>query len=310
MEKTSAQMDLRVDTNKDTAEGNDSKSTTATPTSPTSANTEKTFLRGVVRKDQLPDWKREELERKQKQLAEHQALLKQQMEERERQKEIQKKKQQEEDERERERIARDLRELEERYRQERELVGDKDVIGKKGGSGTASGSTKTQSTRGPNPSLDAARDIAMEKYLQAQKEAEELKKAKFKSKRAQSRDESNQNVPSQTEPREFIDERPLNVKGNVHAQAKNVTDELMDIKKDLERDRSSIQQYETPPLSARKPAPAQARPRKSNEVVELKSVSRHVPISSGTSKSSRQSLDTEVVERLAQAKMKRLGLGI
>ena len=272
---------------------------TETPMTPVTPATPQNERHARNKMENMPDWQREERELKQKKINENQQLLKEQMEERARVKEAEKKKIQDYDKREQERIERDLKELEERYkREESEKSTMNEAVGKK------SQTTARPSSKGAakDQSIDKARDIAAEKFLQAQKEAEELKKNRFKAKRSGSRESEPQPKPSVED--RLTDERPINSR-----PASAVVDQLLDIKRDLERDRSKLH-------SDRK---TQAISSSSNSVklrdmlpknTQLKSVSRFIPVATAPQETipapSSTDLDTEVLERLARAKMKRM----
>jgi hypothetical protein len=150
-----------------------------------SPNMDSSFHRGNVDMDKLAPWQRDEILRKQKQLADNQEALKRQIEEKNRLKEVELQKEKDRERKEQERLDREQRELEERYKRENDapiptLAGKKD-----GGDNpfkSAPAASKDNAAAAKMQSQDGL--TAEQRYLQAQAEAEALRKNKFKHKRA------------------------------------------------------------------------------------------------------------------------------
>lgn len=146
----------------------------------------KSHLRGTVDVSRLADWQRAEMLRKQQSLVENQENLRKQIEERAQIKAMQLAKQKEEERKEEERINREQRELADKYSREKNSESTPAV--EKQLSPEEQKAVKEEQKQ-------KAKDEAAEKYLKAQREAEELKKSKFKAKRALAQQLSNQALP-------------------------------------------------------------------------------------------------------------------
>ena len=176
------------------------------------ASADMTFARGQVDVDKLPPWQRDEMLRKQKQLNDHQDSLKRQMDEKKRLKDLELQKEQEREDRENQKLEKERRELEERYRRDPADSVIPTLAGKKqaafgeeeqyGSHSAAQTNPTLRNATGDHAKSNGAGDAqdAVQRYLQAQAEAEALKKSKFKSKRvqgAEASDNSNNTPPPQ-----------------------------------------------------------------------------------------------------------------
>jgi hypothetical protein len=126
----------------------------------------------------LPQWQQDDILRKQKTIHDNQEALQRQIDERNRYKALQEQQEKEREMREQARIEREQKELSDRY--------SRDTSGGALPTQLKKDAEKTQSSEPPVSKQEAmakAREEAAEKLLQAQAEAEELKRNKFKSKR-------------------------------------------------------------------------------------------------------------------------------
>jgi hypothetical protein len=155
---------------------------------------EKRFLRGVVDVDKMPEWQKQQMLQKQMQTQTVQDILAKQILERKELKKMEIERQRQEERLELERIEKERIEMENKFKAEKQQ--EKAIALNKESDNKIEMSVKENvktSVKQENTSIKTAKEIAEEKFLQAQREAEEMKRNKFKAKRAHRDHEEPQN---------------------------------------------------------------------------------------------------------------------